>query len=136
MTSYWLIKTEPKVYSWIDLLQEEIGCWDGVRNYQARNNLQKMRMGDPLFFYHSTPEKTIVGVAEVVKEAYSDPTTSDDRWVAVDISPQKKLPIPVTLGQLKSNEHLENMALLKQSRLSVSPVTFQEYKIISKLGGL
>lgn len=128
--NYWLIKSEPGAYSWDDFVKLGRDHWDGVRNYQARNNMKLMKIGDEALFYHSVNEKQIVGIAKVVKEYYQDPTTDDDRWVVVDLVPVKKLENPVTLAQIKGDEKLEGMALIKNSRLSVMPVSKEHYKII------
>ena len=131
--SYWLVKSEPSAYSWDDLVRDGRTDWTGVRNYQARNNLISMKKGDLLLYYHSNEGLAIVGVARVVKEAYQDPTTDDDRWVAVDIEPVKPLKNPVTLADIKKKKGLENIALVKQGRLSVVPVTKDEYDAILKM---
>jgi predicted RNA-binding protein with PUA-like domain len=130
---FWLIKSEPFKYSWEQFVKDKQTFWDGVRNYTARNNLRAMKKGDELFFYHSNEGLEIVGIAKVVKEAYQDPTTEDANWVVVDIKPVKKLKRPVTLAEIKSNKQLADMALIRQSRLSVSPVTDKEWKIIMEL---
>lgn len=127
---YWLIKSELFKYSWDTLVKEKRGTWDGVRNYQARNNLVAMREGDLALFYHSNEGKEIVGIAKVVREHYPDPTTDDPRWVVVDVEPVEALPKPVTLAQIKKDERLQNMALLKLSRLSVSPVRPEEFDVL------
>jgi predicted RNA-binding protein with PUA-like domain len=132
----WLIKSEPGKYSWEMLVRDRRTFWDGVRNYQARNNLQAMKKGDTCFFYHSNVGKEIVGVARVVRGAYQDPTTDDDRWVVVDVAPGKAMKTPVTLAALKADARTAKMALIKQSRLSVSPVTAAEYKAVLALGGV
>ena len=129
----WLVKSEPFKYSWDQLVKDKQTFWDGVRNYQARNNLQQMKKGDEVFFYHSNEGKEIVGIAKVVKEAYQDPTTTDERWVCVDLKPVKKLKNPVTLAQLKAEKKLANLALVKQGRLSVSPVSEEEWNTILEM---
>lgn len=134
--NYWLVKSEPFKYSWEDLLKDKATFWDGVRNYAARNNLKAMKAGDPVLFYHSNEGLEIIGIAEVVREAYPDPTIEDERWVAVDLKPVKTLPKPVKLAEIKKEEALRDMALVKFSRLSVSPVKEEEFKIILSLGGL
>ena len=131
--SYWLVKSEPSTYSWDDLVRDGRTDWTGVRNYQARNNLKSMKKGDLLLYYHSNVGLAVVGIARVVKEAYQDPTTDDDRWVAVDIEPVKPLKNPVTLADIKKEKGLENIALVKQGRLSVVPVTKGEYDIVLKM---
>ena len=132
--SVWLIKSEPNTYSWDDFVKLKRDHWDGVRNYQARNNLQAMKKGDLALFYHSVNEKSVIGIAEVVKEFYPDPTTDDDRWVVVDVVPKQKLKNPVTLAQIKGDERLQNMVLVKNSRLSVQPVRKEEFDIIVGMG--
>jgi len=136
MKQYWLVKSEPDVWS-IDQ-QEKAGskgvAWDGVRNYQAANNLKKMKVGDQCFFYHSNIGKEIVGVVEVIKTAFPDKTDKTKRFVAVQLKFIKKLLIPVTLNVIKENKALSNLALIKQSRLSVMPIDSKCWKIISKMG--
>jgi predicted RNA-binding protein with PUA-like domain len=132
--NYWLVKSEPIKYSWERFIQEGRTFWDGVRNFQARNNLKAMKEGDLVLYYHSNEGKEIVGIAEVVKEFYQDPTTDDTQWVVVDLSPKEALPKPVTLVQIKSEPRLENIALIRQSRLSVMPVTREEFDVIVELG--
>ncbi|MCG8318326.1 MAG: EVE domain-containing protein [Cytophagales bacterium] len=132
--NYWLIKSEPNTYSWDDFVKLKRDHWDGVRNYQARNNLQAMKKGDLALFYHSVNEKSVVGIAEVVKEFYPDPTTTDDRWVVVDVVPKQKLKNPVTLAQIKGDERLQDMVLVKNSRLSVQPVRKEEFDIVVGMG--
>jgi predicted RNA-binding protein with PUA-like domain len=128
--NYWLIKSEPNKYSWDSLVAEGEGMWDGVRNYAARLHLIAMKKGDLALFYHSNIGVEVVGIAEVTKESYPDPTAEDPRWVVVNFKPVKKLPKTVTLQQIKADERLSNMVLLKQSRLSVSPVRKEEFDII------
>ncbi|OZI05177.1 ubiquinol-cytochrome C reductase [Siphonobacter sp. BAB-5385] len=132
--NFWLVKSEPFKYSWNDFVKEKRGVWDGVRNFQARNNLKAMAVGDLVLFYHSNEGKEIVGIAKVVREAYPDPTTEDDRWVVVDLEPVEKLPRSVTLETIKADTRLQNIALIRQSRLSVSPVRPEEFDIIVGLG--
>jgi len=132
--SHWLIKSEPVKYSWDQFVQDKQTFWDGVRNYQARNNLKAMKKGDEVFFYHSNEGLEIVGIAKVVKEAYQDPTTDDTNWVVVDFKPVKKLKKPVTLATIKSDIRLEKIALIRLSRLSVCPITDEEWDIILELG--
>jgi predicted RNA-binding protein with PUA-like domain len=132
---YWLVKSEPGAYSWDRFVADGNTYWDGVRNYQARNNLQAMRKGDQVLFYHSVSDKQIVGIARVTGESYPDPTTKDDRWVVVDLEPVRALVTPVTLDRIKSEPALAEIALVKQSRLSVLPLTAAEFKKIVKLGG-
>jgi predicted RNA-binding protein with PUA-like domain len=133
--AYWLIKSEPFKYSWEQLVKDGKTFWDGVRNYAARNNLKAMQKGDQLFFYHSNEGLEIVGIAEVVKEAYQDPTTDEDAWVVVDVKPVKVLKQPVSLKQIKDDPRLKDMALLRLSRLSVQPVTEEEWSIVMELAG-
>ena len=126
--NYWLVKQEPEAYSFDDLVKDGKTDWTGVRNFQARNNLQAMKKGDKVLFYHSISEKAVVGIAEVSKTAFPDPT--DEKWFAVEIEPVKKLTKPVTLEEVKGNGALANIALIKQSRLSVMPLTQDEYEEI------
>ena len=128
--NYWLVKSEPGAYSWDDFVNLGRDHWDGVRNYQARNNMKLMKVGDEVLFYHSVVDKQVVGIAKVVKEFYQDPTTDDERWVVVDLVPVRKLDKPVTLAQIKADEKLEGFALIKNSRLSVMPVDKDNYHII------
>lgn len=128
--NYWLIKTEPNTYSWEDLERDGNTLWDGVRNYQARNNLKAMKTGDLCLFYHSVKEKCVVGFAEVIREHYPDPTIQDDQWVVVDIKPVQKLKQPVTLDQVKTDPRLKDMVLVRNSRLSVQPVKREEFDLI------
>jgi len=134
--NYWLVKSEPFKYSWEQFRKDKRTFWDGVRNYQARNNLQAMEKGDRVLFYHSNEGLAVVGIAEVVKAAYQDPTTEDDRWVVVDLKPVRAVPRPVTLAEMKATAGLENLSLIRQSRLSVCPVTEEEYRVILKMGGI
>jgi len=131
--NYWLVKSEPFKYSWDDFVKEGKSVWDGVRNYQARNNMKEMKKGDWVFFYHSNEGKEVIGLAEVKKEYFQDPTTEDPRWVVVEIVPIKKFNNTVTLKMMKSDDRLSNLALIKQSRLSVTPVGKQEFDIILSL---
>lgn len=131
--NYWLIKSEPNEYSWDDLVKLGRDHWDGVRNYAARLHMKNMKVGDLAFFYHSVNEKSIVGIAECVREYYPDPTTDDDRWVVVDFVPKEKLNRPVTLAEIKADERLSEMALIKISRLSVQPVKKEEFDIIMEM---
>ena len=136
--AYWLFKSEPSTWSWPDqLARGEAGEeWDGVRNYQARNNMRLMKVGDRGFFYHSQKEKAIVGIVEVIAEVHPDSTTDDARWECVDIKAVQSLPRPVTLAMCKQDPRLANMVLVKNSRLSVQPVTEQEWRVICELGGV
>lgn len=128
---YWLVKQEPEKYSFDDLIADGKTGWTGVRNYQARNNLRLMRVGDNILFYHSVSEKAVVGAAKVSREEFSDPT--DEKWIAVEIEPLEKFSNPVSLERIKAEKSLENIALIKQSRLSVLPLTAEEYKKICNL---
>ena len=130
---YWLLKSEPNTWSWDDQVKKKIDMWDGVRNYQARNNLMKMKKKDLCFFYHSISEKSIVGIVEVIKEHYPDPTDKKNKFVVVDVKAIKKLKHPVSLEEIKNNKKLKNIALIKQSRLSVMPVTKLEWNEILKV---
>ncbi len=130
---YWLLKSEPDTWSWDNQVKEGASMWEGVRNYQARNNLKEMKKNDLCFFYHSVTEKSIVGIVKVVKEYYPDPTDKTDRFVVVDVKATKKLKKPVSLDQIKENNKLENIALVKQSRLSVMPLKKAEWEIIIKM---
>ena len=134
--AHWLIKSEPEVYGWDQLVKDKQTRWDGIRNYAARLHLRTMKKGDEIFFYHSNKGTEIVGIATVLKEAYPDPTSTDPAWFAVDIKPLKKLKIPVSLDQIKKEKKLANMALVRISRLSVQPVKEEEWKIIMKMGGM
>jgi len=131
---YWLVKSEPFKYSWAQLLKDKRTFWDGVRNYQARNNLQTMKKGDYVLFYHSNEGLAVVGVARVVKGAYQDPTTDDARWVAVDIEPLETLTSPVTLNEIKQEKRLQSIALIRQGRLSVMPLAKEEFDLIVAKG--
>ena len=133
--AYWLVKSEPAAYSWEQLEKDKQTVWSGVRNYAARGHLKNMKKGDDVFFYHSNEGLDIVGVAKVAKESYQDPTTEDDRWVAVDIKAYKKLKKPVSLEQIKQDKRLKDMALVRIGRLSVQPVTDSEWKAIMELSG-
>jgi len=131
---YWLVKSEPFKYAWDQLVADGSTYWDGVRNAEARNNLQAMRTGDLALFYHSNEGKQVVGVARCVRESYPDPTTEDERWVAVDFAPVVALKAPVGLQQIKQDEELDGIALVKRSRLSVVPVSRAHFQRILKLG--
>ena len=134
---YWLFKSEPNTWSWGDQVAKgDVGeQWDGVRNYQARNNMREMKLGDLGFFYHSVNEKQIVGVVEVCAEAHPDTTTDDPRWECVDVKAVAPIPNPVTLAEIKAEPRLADFALVKQSRLSVVPVSDQEWALICQMGG-
>ena len=130
---YWLLKSEPDAWSWDNQVKEGASMWDGVRNYQARNNLKEMKKNDLCFFYHSVTERSIVGIVKVVKEYYPDPTDKTGRFVVVDVKATKKLKNPVSLDQIKENSKLKNIALVKQSRLSVMPLKKTEWQTIIKM---
>ena len=130
---YWLLKSEPDAWSWDNQVNEGTSMWDGVRNYQARNNLKEMKKNDLCFFYHSVTERSIIGIVKVVKEYYSDPTDKTGRFVVVDVKATKKLQNPVSLDQIKKNNKLKDIALVKQSRLSVMPLKKTEWEIIIKM---
>lgn len=134
--NYWLVKSEPFKYSWEQFIKDKKTHWDGVRNYAARNNLKAMAKGDHVLFYHSNEGLAIVGIAEVVKTAYQDPTTDDPNWVVVDLKPLKAIPKPVTLADIKATPALKDMDLVRLSRLSVGTVKPEEYKLIMKMGGV
>lgn len=131
--AHWLVKSEPFVYSWDDFVKEKQTCWSGVRNYAARLHLRAMKKGEEVLFYHSNEGVEIVGIAKVIREAYQDPTTEDDRWVAVDLQPLRKLKKPIQLDKIKKEKSLANMALIRISRLSVQPVTEEEWSMLMSL---
>ncbi|MBI3140083.1 MAG: EVE domain-containing protein [Sphingobacteriales bacterium] len=133
--AYWLIKSEPAVYSWEQFEKDKQTGWDGVRNYAARNHLRAMKKGDLAFFYHSNEGTEIVGIAKVAREAYPDPTTTEEAWVAVEFKPQRKLKKPVSLSQIKAEKKLATMALVRLGRLSVQPVTEEEWNIVMRMAG-
>ncbi len=132
--NYWLVKSEPVKYSWEKFVQDKKTFWDGVRNYQARNNLKEMKKGDLVLFYHSNEGKEVVGIAKVVKEFYQDPTTDDPNWVVVDLSPVKALKNPVSLDTIKKDKRLQAISLVRQGRLSVMPLKAEEFDRIVELG--
>lgn len=133
--NFWLVKSEPDHYGWHHFIAQERAVWDGVRNYQARNNLKTMQVGDQVLFYHSLTNPGVVGLAKVVREAYQDPTVPDDtRWVVVELEPVMALEIPVSLAQIKAEPLLANLSLIRQSRLSVMPVRPDEFELILKMG--
>jgi predicted RNA-binding protein with PUA-like domain len=132
--AHWLVKSEPFKYSWDDLVKDGSTYWDGVRNYQARNNLREMKVGDHVLYYHSNEGKEVVGIAKVTRSAYQDPTTDDDRWVVVDVEPLKPLSVPVTLAQIKADPKLLKIPLVTHSRLSVMPLEKSAFEWIVKLG--
>lgn len=132
--SYWLVKQEPETYSWSDFISDGRTDWSGVRNYQARNNLREMKTGDRVLFYHSGKDKAVVGLAEVVKSAYPDPTADDAQWVAVDLKPIKALKNPVPLAAIRYDKRLSQLPLIRQSQLSVMSLTRDEFEIIVATG--
>ena len=134
--AYWLVKSEPSAYSWDQLVKDKQTCWSGIRSYASRIHLKAMKKGDKVLFYHINEGLDIVGIATVAKEFYQDPTTDDEAWVAVDLKADKKLKKPVTLAQIKAEKRLSEMALIKISRLSVSPVTAAEWKVIMEMAGM
>lgn len=131
--NYWIIKSEPFKYSWDQMVEDGWTYWDGVKNYQARNNLRDMQIGDYCLFYHSNKGLEIVGITKVIKEAYQDPTTEDERWVAVDVEAVKPLKNPVSLKTMKATEELSDMGMLRQGRLSVIPLSKEHFDIIMEL---
>jgi len=133
--AYWLVKSEPSVYSWEQLVKDKKATWDGVRNYAARNFLKAMKKGEEVLYYHSNEGLEIVGIAKVAKEFYQDPTTEDPAWVVVDLEPFKKLKQPVGLVEIKKEKRLAEMALVRLGRLSVQPVTDAEWKLIMEMAG-
>jgi predicted RNA-binding protein with PUA-like domain len=132
--NHWLVKSEPHKYSWEKFNQDGRTFWDGVRNYQARNNLREMKEGDLVLFYHSNEGKEVVGIAKVVKESYQDPTTTDPNWLVVDLSPVESLKNPVTLERIKADEFLKDVGLIRQGRLSVMALKREEFDRIIELG--
>ena len=133
---YWLLKSEPNTWSWTNQLKDKKCMWEGVRNYQARNNLIAMKKNDKCFFYHSVNEKKIVGIVKIIKEHYPDPTDKSNRFVAVDVMAEETLPNSVTLKQIKTEKRLKHLTLIKQSRLSVTPIDKNSWQLICKIGGL
>jgi predicted RNA-binding protein with PUA-like domain len=133
--NYWLAKSEPEAYSWAQLVKDGKTAWTGVRNFQARNNLRAMKQGDPVFFYHSVSDKQVVGLARVAGEFYPDPTAKEGDWICVDLEPVKPLKSPITLEAIKADAVLKEMPLVKQSRLSVTPLTKAQADRLLKLGG-
>lgn len=133
--NHWLVKQEPTAYSWDQFVKDGCTAWTGVRNFQARNHLRAMRRGDEVLFYHSVTGKAVVGVAKVCKEAYPDPTAEEGDWSCVDLKPVRALKMPVTLDSIKVDPDLSEIALIRQSRLSVMPLTDAEFTRIAKLGG-
>jgi predicted RNA-binding protein with PUA-like domain len=134
MKNFWLVKQEPSDYSWADFVKDGGTSWTGVRNFAARNNLRRMSKGDQVFFYHSGEEKAVVGIAKVTRTAYKDSTAKDEDWSAVDLIPIKPLPTPVTLAQIKAQPRLKNIALVRQSRLSVMPLGARDFELILRMG--
>jgi len=130
----WMVKQEPEVYSWTDFVNDGRTDWTGVRNYQARNNLREMKSGDRVLFYHSGKDKAVVGIAEVVKAAYPDPTADDLQWVAVDLKPVKPFDAPVQLAAIRYDKRLSQLPLIRQSQLSVMPLTKDEFEAIVAMG--
>lgn len=133
-SGFWMVKQEPEAYSWDDLVRDGRTDWTGVRNFQARNNLRLMKRGDRVLFYHSGKEKSVVGVAEVARAAYPDPTSDDLQWVAVDIKPLKPFNQPVPLASIRYHSELGNLPLIRQSQLSVMPLTRAEFQAIVAMG--
>ncbi len=133
--NYWLVKQEPEAYSWSDFLRDGKTAWTGVRNFAARKNLQAMKSGDSVLFYHSGEQKSVVGLARVAKESYPDPTADEGDWSAVDLVPIKPLAKPIALSQIKTNKILKVMVLVKQSRLSVTAVTREQFARLLELSG-
>ena len=132
--SYWMVKQEPETYSWDDFVKDGETDWTGVRNYQARNNLRAMKAADRVLFYHSGKDKAVVGIAEVTKAAYADPTADDEQWVAVDLKPVKRLKNPVPLAAIRYDKRLSELPLIRQSQLSVMPLTKDEFETIVATG--
>lgn len=131
--AYWLVKSEPSVYSWEQFVKDKETSWDGVRNYAARLHLRGMKKGDEVLYYHSNEGMEIVGIAKVSREAYQDPTTDDERWVSVGLKAEKRLKHPVSLDTIKEDKRLKEMALVRISRLSVQPVTDKEWAAVMEL---
>lgn len=132
--SYWMVKQEPDAYSWDDFVRDGETDWTGVRNYQARNNLREMKTGDRVLFYHSGKDKAVVGLAEVSKAAYPDPTADDEQWIAVDLKPVRAFISPVPLPAIRYDKRLNGLPLIRQSQLSVMPLTKDEYDVITAMG--
>jgi predicted RNA-binding protein with PUA-like domain len=131
--NYWLMKTEPETFSWDDMVRDKKAVWDGVRNYTARNNMRDMKKGDMVYIYHSGGSREVVGIAEITKEHYPDPTIDDPAWVAVNLKPKNKLKNPVTLATIKADERMQEVGLVRQSRLSVMPLSEDAFNIILQL---
>jgi predicted RNA-binding protein with PUA-like domain len=134
MKNFWLVKQEPDSYSWSDFVADGQTAWTGVRNYAARNNLRKMRQGDEVLFYHSGDDKAVVGIAQVTRQAYPDPTAKEGDWSAVNLAPDKSLQRPVSLREIKDNHRLKDILLIRQSRLSVMPLANSEFREIVRMG--
>ncbi len=132
---HWMVKQEPSAYSWAQFVKDKRSAWTGVRNFQARNNLRAMKKGDHVLFYHSVVGKEVVGIAKVAKTAYPDPTADEEGWECVDLVPVRVLKNPVPLAAIKAEPSLKNIGLLKQSRLSVMPLTAEEYSSLLKMSG-
>lgn len=132
--NYWLVKSDPETYSWVDFTRDRRTFWDGVRNFQARNNLKAMAEGDLALFYHSNTNPGVIGIAKIVRAAYQDPTTADTNWVVVDLEWHSEFPRLVSLAAIKAEPQLANIGLIKQSRLSVMPVTVAEFDLIVAMG--
>ncbi|HEV3393523.1 MAG TPA: EVE domain-containing protein [Chthoniobacterales bacterium] len=135
MKNYWLVKQEPSDYSWSDFVKDGSTSWTGVRNFSARNSLRRMSKGDEVLFYHSGDDKAVVGIAKVMRTAYRDATAKEGDWSAVDLAPVKPLPRPVTLAEIKAKPQLKNIALVRQSRLSVMPLGAKDFQTILKMAG-
>lgn len=133
--AHWLVKSEPDKYSWDQFVNDKVTYWDGVRNYAARNNLRAMKKGDEVLYYHSNEGMEIVGIAEVVKESYQDPTTEEVAWLVVDLKPVRRLKNPVSLAQMKSDPRLADMDLVRLGRLSVGAVKDSEWEVVMELAG-
>ena len=134
MKNFWLVKQEPSSYSWLDFVAEGETSWTGVRNFAARNNLRRMQKGDQVLFYHSGEEKAVIGIAKVTRVAYSDPSAKEGDWSTVDLAAVKPLRLPVTLREIKANSQLKGIALVRQSRLSVMPLSKAEFREIVQMG--
>jgi predicted RNA-binding protein with PUA-like domain len=132
--NYWLLKSEPEAFSWQDQVKRSVEPWTGVRNYQAAKNLKSMRVGDLAFFYHSVTERSIVGIVEIVREAYLDPTDETGKWVCVDVKAVRSLPCPVTLAEIKADPQLADIPLIRQSRLSVMELDRKVWNRLLKMG--
>ena len=133
--AHWLVKSEPSTYGWQHLIKDKETRWDGVRNFAARGHLKSMKKGDEVFFYHSNEGMEIVGIAKVAKESYPDPTIKEGNWLVIDLKPSKKLKNPVTLAQVKADQRLKDMALVRLGRLSVQPVTEKEWEVVMEMAG-